>query len=362
MLLKNIELTNFRNYTNQQVFFGDNLNVLIGKNAQGKTNLLEAIFLITIGKSPRTNKEKEMIKWESTFSKVTLEVLKHCGQTKIELFLFQNQTKAIKINNFSIKKISELIGELNALYFSPDELKIIKNGPDERRRFLDMSLSQINKLYFFNINKYNHIVMQRNKLLKSSKNILEVKETINIWDNEMAELGACIIMERFKFINNIKKHISAIYKEISGKADELTIEYNNYKNLTFSEVKKEIIKNLQLNLEKDSKLGYTSIGPHRDDLKFFLNNAEVKPFASQGEQRSVALALKLSEVEVFNELFGEYPVLLLDDVLSELDLDRQKKLLDKIKNIQTILTCTHFNFDIDCKKFKVEKGEILDNF
>lgn len=358
MIIKNIELTNFRNYDSQKLFFDKGINVLVGKNAQGKTNMLEAIFLLTIGKSPRTAKEKEMIKWDCTYSKITMEISKLAGNKKIEMFLFANQNKAIKINSFSIKKIVELIGEVNSIYFSPDELKLVKSSPEERRRFLDITLCQLSKNYFYNINKYNRVLMQRNKLLKSTNDYTLIDETVSIWDEQLASIGSKIICERLELIKNLKKYVTDIYRYISNKEDELMLDYIGYNTSNEYEIKQQLLTNLKNNIEKDTKLGYTSVGPHRDDLGISLSNINVRSFGSQGEQRTVALCLKLAELEIFKEATGEYPILLLDDVLSELDLDRQQKLLEKVKDIQTFITCTNFKFDIECKKFYVTKGKI----
>lgn len=359
MKIRSLELNNYRNYQNQQIYFGDNINVLVGKNAQGKTNMLEGVFLCAIGRSPRTTKDKDLIKWGASFSKITLELQKTTGDKKIEVYLFNNQNKAIKINSFPIKRMGELMGELNAVYFSPDEMKLVKESPDERRRFMDIDLSQFDKNYFYNLNKYNLILNQRNKLLKSSYNNPKViADTISIWNEQLASVGCKIIKSRLGLIESLKKYASKCQEYLTDNKEALELTYTGFVGESEDELKQKLIDGYNASFEKDLSLGYTTVGPHRDDIKILLNNIDVRHFGSQGQQRTVALALKLAELEVFNDNFGEYPVLLLDDVLSELDETRQLKLLNKIQNIQTIITCTSFPYDVKTSKFEVENGHI----
>ncbi len=361
MEIRSLELKNYRNYNSQQVFFDKGVNVLVGKNAQGKTNMLESIFLCAIGKSPRTNKEKELIRWESTFAKTTLELSSIKGDKKIEFFIFENQSKAIKVNGFALKKIGELMGEFKAVYFSPDELKLVKESPSERRKFMDISLSQFDKNYFYNISKYSKIMAQRNKLLKSTKDINVLLDTLPIWNEQLALYGAKIIFERMKFIKEINKIAFSIHKELTGGKEELYLSYLGLTAPTEFEIKEKLLDELNACAEKDAVLGFTSVGPHRDDIRIMVNNIDARTFGSQGQQRTVALSLKLAELEFFYNNFGEYPVLLLDDVLSELDDNRQQKLLEYVSKIQTIITCTSFPFDIKAKIFRIENGYVVEN-
>ena len=357
MEIKSVELKNFRNYEHEKVEFSSGLNVLEGKNAQGKTNLVEAVFLCAIGKSPRVNRDKDLIKWNENVSKITINFIKNSGNKKIELYLFANQNKAIKINGMPIKKMGELMGEFNAIYFSPDELKLVKESPDERRRFMDIDLSQFNKNYFYALNKYNKILFQRNKLLKSYNNET-IKETLSIWNDQLSEQGSYIILERLKLIEKLKVYASAAHKYLTNNAENMELEYVGKTGKTKEEIKKLLLTDYENSFEKDLNLGYTTVGPHRDDIKIVVNNIDIRHFGSQGQQRSAALSLKLAELEVFKSNVGEYPILLLDDVLSELDENRRKKLLDKISNFQTILTCTEFNEKISAKKFNIENGKV----
>lgn len=357
MQIQNIELTNFRNYTNQSLTLSPNLNVIIGKNAQGKTNLLEAIFLCAIGKSPRSTKDKDLIKWNSTFAKISLNIAKKIGNKSIDMYLFTNQNKAIKIDKIGIKKIGQLFGTLNAIYFSPDELKLIKESPDERRRFMDIDLCQFDKSYFYNLNHYNQILQQRNKLLKSP-DPKTVKDTLPIWDEQLATYGASIIIARLKLIENLKVHAKKIHNYLTSNAEDLELSYQGYIAESENELKLLLLKKLSENTDKDIHLGYTTVGPHRDDIKIMSNNVDLRSFGSQGQQRTASLTLKLAELESFKSQLGEYPVLLLDDVLSELDTSRQTKLLEYISQIQTLITCTDFDFDIPHTKYFVNSGKI----
>lgn len=358
MKIEKITLSNFRNYTNQSVKLSPNLNVILGKNAQGKTNLLESVFICAIGRSPRTTKDRDLIKWDSTYAKIHLEISKDVGQQEIDLYLFKNQNKAIKINKIGIKKIGQLLGTLNAIYFSPDELKLIKESPDERRKFIDIHLCQFDKNYFYELNNYNHILQQRNKLLKTP-NVDAIKDTIAIWNEQLAIAGAKIIMSRLSFIEDIKIYANQIHQELTSGNEDLKLTYQGYTADNENELKILLLKKYEDTIEKDINLGFTTVGPHRDDIKIESNGIDLRSFGSQGQQRTGALSLKLAELKVFKNRIGEYPVLLLDDVLSELDITRQNKLLELVSNIQTIITCTEFNFDIPHTKYEVSNGTIL---
>lgn len=359
MKINKISLTNFRNYNNQSVELSPNLNIVLGKNAQGKTNLLESVFLCAIGRSPRTTKDKDLIKWDCTFAKVQLDIEKKVGKHQIELYLFKNQNKAIKINQIGIKKIGQLLGTLNAIYFSPDELKLIKESPEERRKFIDIHLCQFDRNYFYDLSKYNEVLGQRNKLLKTP-NPDVLRETISIWNEQLAIAGSKIIFSRLAFIEKLKIHANTIHSNLTSGEENLTLSYQGYVADTENDLKLLLLKKYDETLEKDMRLGFTSVGPHRDDIKIESNGIDLRSFGSQGQQRTGALSLKLAELEVFKDNIGEYPVLLLDDVLSELDITRQTKLLEFVSNIQTIITCTDFDFDMPHTTFNVDNGKITD--
>lgn len=358
MNIENITLKNFRNYANQTVSLGDNLNVIVGNNAQGKTNLLESVFLCAIGRSPRTTKDKDLIEWNSQFARVSIDLKKNVGKSSIDLYLFRNQNKAIKINQIGIQKIGQLLGVLNAIYFSPDELKLIKESPEERRRFMDIDLCQFDRNYFYDLNNYNKILQQRNKLLKSSTEQV-LKDTITIWNEQLASYGAKIIMSRLSLIENLKPVVKNIHKMLTSNKEELEISYQGLIASSENDLKILLLKKYEESLEKDIRLGFTSVGPHRDDIKIAGNGIDLRSFGSQGQQRTAAITLKLAELEVFKANIGEYPVLLLDDVLSELDDTRQKQMLKYVSKVQTLITCTSFDFKIPHKRFEIYAGKVV---
>ena len=337
-----VKVNNFRNYANQIAYFSPKTNLLVGNNAQGKTNLIEAIYFCSIGKSPRVSNEKDLINYSSQKAKIECELNSNGGGKKIEIILNKNSKKIVKINQINILKISSLLGTLKCVFFSPDELKLIKETPEDRRKFLNTDISQLSKRYFNSLIKYNKILQERNNLLKNSKDQNVVKQTIDIWNEQLSLEGAFIIKERLKYVERIKKHINNIHSYLTNNAENLEILYQNYKIEDINDIQSQLKFQLENSFERDFRFGYTTVGPHRDDLKFFINGQEVKNFASQGQQRTVALSIKLSEVEIFKEVMNEYPVLLLDDVLSELDESRKKRLFDLIKNYQTIITTTNF--------------------
>lgn len=357
MKINKLTLTNFRNYNNQMVSLKEGLNVIKGKNAQGKTNLLESVFLCAIGRSPRTAKDRDLIRWNCSYAKVDIEIEKKVGTSQIELYLFKDQNKAIKINKIGIKKIGQLLGEFNAIYFSPDELKLIKDSPDERRKFMDIDLCQFDRNYFYELANYNKVLQQRNKLLKTPNQSV-LKDTIAIWNEQLASSGAKIILSRLALIEKLKVHARNIHYMLTSKQEELTLAYQGYVADTEHDLKILLLKKYDEALEKDMHLGYTTVGPHRDDIKIESNGIDLRNFGSQGQQRTGALSLKLAELEVFKDNIGEYPVLLLDDVLSELDNTRQTKLLEYVSEIQTLITCTDFDFDIPHAEYIVEAGAL----
>lgn len=358
MEVKSLTLNNFRNYKSQTIKFNSGLNVLVGNNAQGKTNCLESIFMCAIGKSVRVKKDKDLIMWGEEFAKISINTTKSNLNKNINIYLFQNQNKAIKINSIPIKRMGQLMGEFNAIYFCPDDLKLVKESPDERRRFMDMDLSQLNKIYFYALIKYNKILAQRNKLLKTSHNLEVLQDTISIWNEELATSGATIIKYRLDFVNLLKKFAYDAQMYLTNNKEGLELDYSGIVGETEQEIKEKLLTSLNNSVTKDFELGYTTVGPHRDDIKIVVNNIDIRHFGSQGQQRTCALSLKLAELEIFNSILGEYPVLLLDDVLSELDKNRQLRLLKKLENVQTIITCTDFDFDIPHTVYQIENGKL----
>ena len=346
MYLKNIKVKSFRNYEEQQIDFGKKINILYGQNAQGKTNILEAIFLCAFGKSFRTKKEKEMIEKDEEFAKVESENQKKDRDGKISIIL--SNKKIISVNGVKIKKLSELLGNINIVIFTPDDIDILKEGPSERRRFLDMMIGQLRTNYVYNLNMYLKTIEQRNNYLKQ-KNINE--SMLEIWDDKLAEYGHNIYKYRKEFIEKIKAEIGEIHKEITD--EKITIKYKSD-----CEDIEEYKNHLKRNRQIDKLKGYTTAGTHRDDFKVLINGEEVKVFGSQGQNRTAILSLKLAELKVIHNDIEEYPILLLDDFMSELDEQRISNFLNKIKNIQVIITCTK-NIEINNSlSHKVEKGKI----
>ena len=350
MIINSLKLVNYRNYDNFTFKFDKGINVLVGKNAQGKTNIIEAIFYAVIGRSFKTSKDKDIIKWGENRAYLCGEFSKKYRDEKIEIFFDENKKKTIKVDEIAIHKIGELMGVTNAVFFSPDELKLIKESPEERRRFINIDISQTNKRYFYMIGRYEKVLASRNKLLKSTSDINVIKETIDIWDRALSELAEKIYVERKKFIDELSPFAKLAHQYISGGKENLEIKYISSFDGNYSD---KMAKYLAKNLEKDFRLGYTTVGVHRDELDIYLNGTEVKNFGSQGQQRTVALSMKLAELEIIKNRVGEYPILLLDDVFSELDKDRRKRLLNFTSKTQTIITCTDISDNIEGRIIRI---------
>ena len=357
MIIKSIELSNFRNYESLNIQFDRGTNILYGDNAQGKTNILEAAYLSGTTKSHKSSKDKEMIRFNCEEAHIRTIVEKNEKEYQIDMHLRSRGSKGVAVNKIPIKKASELFGILNIVFFSPEDLNIIKEGPAERRRFLDSELCQLDKLYLSDLTKYNKILNQRNKLLKDINFRPDLMETLSVWDMQLVETGKRIIQRRKIFIEELNEIIGQIHSNISGGKEHLILKYEpNIDDIFFGD---DLIKAKQ----KDLKLCQTTVGPHRDDMLFSVNGIDIRKFGSQGQQRTSALSLKLSEIEIVKKSIHNTPVLLLDDVLSELDSNRQNYLLNSISDIQTIITCTGLEefvknrFQIN-KVFKVINGKV----
>lgn len=334
MIVKSLELNHFRNYESLNIAFDQGTNILYGNNAQGKTNILEAIYLSGTTKSHKGSKDREMVQFGNEESHIRLFVEKQEKQFQIDMHLKKHKSKGIAVNRIPIKKAGELFGILTLVFFSPEDLNIIKNGPSERRRFMDMELCQLDRIYFDNLTKYNKILMQRNKLLKDIYVKPELKETLFAWNNQLAEYGKKIIQRRREFVSRLDEIVAELHAKISGGTETVTLTYEpNVKEEDFE-------RELERVREKELKLGQTMTGPHRDDISFLSNDIDIRKFGSQGQQRTLALSLKLSEIELVRQITKETPILLLDDVLSELDSKRQNFLLNNLCDTQTIITCT----------------------
>ena len=358
MIVESLSLQNYRNYENLSLNFSDGTNIFYGNNAQGKTNILEAVYMSGTTKSHRTNKDLELIRFSEEESHISTMIKKNGISHKIDIHLKNNKSKGVAIDGIPIKKASELFGMINFVFFSPEDLNIIKNGPAEKRRFIDIELCQLNKIYLSDLANYNKIVVQRNKLLKDLYFRGDFKDTLDIWDMQLCEYGQKIIDMRESFIERLNEIIYGIHHSLSGGKENLKIVY--LKNCE----KENFMEQLKLNRERDIKLKTTSVGPHRDDLGFFFDDMDVRKFGSQGQQRCAALSLKLSEIELVKSVTKDTPILLLDDVLSELDKNRQNYLLNHIHDIQAMITCTGLDEFVNCrfsidKIFKVTDGTVV---
>ena len=357
MIIKSIELADYRNYDSLIMEFCEGTNILYGDNAQGKTNILEAIYVASTTKSHKGSKDKDIVNFDKEEAHIRTYIEKEGVNTRIDMHLRKSKSKGIAIDGQKIKKAADLLGLCNVVFFSPEDLGIIKNGPSERRRFVDMELCQLDNFYLYNLNNYNKIINQRNKLLKDMYMNPQLKETLNIWDMQLVSYGSKIIERRKLFEEQLNEIIYDIHKKLSGGKEELTIKYEPDVDID------EFEQKLKYSQDRDIKTKMTSVGPHRDDFCFLVGDTDIRKFGSQGQQRTAALSLKLSEIELVKKITKDTPILLLDDVLSELDSNRQNYLLNSIGDIQTIITCTGLEefvnnrFEID-RVFKVANGEV----
>ena len=358
MIVKSLKLKNFRNYDLLSLEFDKATNIFYGDNAQGKTNILESIYLSGTTKSHRGTKDRDMIRFGEEEAHIETIVEKKGVPFKIDIHLKKNSPKGIAINKIPIKKASELFGIINIVFFSPEDLNIIKNGPAERRRFIDLELSQLDKLYLNDLSNYNRIVNQRNKLLKDMYDRQDLIDTLDIWDMQLVNYGNRVIERRKIFIDQMNQIIGDVHEKLTGGKEHLKIFYEpGMKEDNFEHA-------LMKNRERDIRMKSTSVGPHRDDICFMCGDLDIRKFGSQGQQRTAALSLKLSEIELVRRETKDTPILLLDDVLSELDKHRQNYLLDSIRDVQTLITCTglddfvNHRFSIN-KILRVEQGHVV---
>ncbi len=333
MYIEKIKLFNFRNYIEQEISFDKNINIFYGNNAQGKTNIIEAIYLCAIGKSYRTNKDKEIININKNFSNVEINYSKKDREGKVKVEL--SNKKIISLNDIKAKKMSDILGNINIVLFTPEDIYTFKEGPAKRRRILDVMISQLRPAYIYNLNMYLKVLEQRNNYLKQIKYDNKNEELLSIWEEKMAEYAEIIYKYRKEFVEKIKEKIVDIHKKITDNKEIIKIEYVS----EFKE-KDEYIKELEKNRKIDIIKGYTGKGIHRDDLKLYINDKEIGIFGSQGQHRSAILSIKLSELEIIKEEIEEKPILLLDDFMSELDKERRENFLEDVKDTQIIITCT----------------------
>lgn len=375
MRVTRAEFFHFRNYQQQAIFFDKNISIFIfsGQNAQGKTNALEAIYYAALSKSHRTNTDAELLQWNENFGRVKLFFTRKDVENLAEFHFEKNKRRKLFMNGHETTT-KNFIGNFHAVLFSPEDLFLIKGSPDKRRRFLDMELSQISRTYYHDLQLYQRALKQRNELLKNCKqnetSMSTVKDLLEPWTHELIQAAERIILRRKNFLQNLNELAKDIHQKISHGKENLIISYEIHRFDGESEknFSQWLCENLEKRLSLDLLRGSTSLGPHRDDILFSLNGIDLRTFGSQGQQRTGVLSLKLSELKYFLQETGEYPVLLLDDVMSELDKTRRTQLLDFIakEKIQTILTTTDIDDDIkqslpnDCHFFLVSDGKISD--
>ena len=360
MIIESLDLKNYRNYDILNMNFDKNVNIIYGDNAQGKTNILESIYFCATSKSHRGSKDKDIVKFGESESHIKANVIKNDISYRIDMHLKSNKPKGIAVNGIPIKKAVDLFGIINVVLFSPEDLNIIKDGPSQRRRFMDMELSQLDKIYLSNLINYNKVVNQRNKLLKelSFKSSEEKLETLDIWDLQLVKYGTEVMKRRVGFVQELNEIIGGLHEKLSGGTEKLTIEYQPCVEET------AFLDTVTKMRERDLRMKSTCFGPHKDDLIFFINGSEVKKYGSQGQQRTAALSLKLAEIELVKKVVKDTPVLLLDDVLSELDSNRQQFLLNSIGQIQTVITCTGLDEFVNSqfavhKTFQIQNGTVI---
>lgn len=359
MIIKKLTLHNFRNYIDETFEFDDGINVLVGKNAQGKTNCAEAVFYLCTGASLRIRHDKQLIRRGERCASLRAEAVSRFGNIVLEADIYENK-RELRLNGNKVARAVDFLGNMKSVFFSPGELRIVQDGPDERRRFLNLSISQTSKPYAAALLRFNKILDQRNNLLKE-RDVSLVRETLPVWDEQLAKYAATIVFCRREYLFRLSPLAKDAHAFLTDGNEELELGFDTDYPRSEEEIAKKLLHAYENSYERDIKLGFTTVGPHRDDVKITVNGTDARGYASQGQTRTAALALKLAEFEIFKELSGEAPVLILDDVMSELDLARRKKLLRRIEGVQCILTCTHAErvlYGKNMKKFKLREGKI----
>lgn len=362
MTVKSLTLKNFRNYRESTLDFGDGINIIYGDNAQGKTNILEGIYLFSMGRSPRTNHDVEMVNYDAEKAEICLKFSDKERDLTGEMTLFKNRRKLISINDVPLKKNSELVGRFRVVYFGPEYLGLVKEGPKQRRKNLDVLISQLRPKYFSTLSSYKKLVESKNALLKMDHPNMAMLDILN---TKMVDLSAEIMLYRREYIKKLEVIAKEIQKEISSGREELEIRYQTsvgeIDSLDNQGIKELIKAKLQGAKDRELNMRESLIGPHREDIGYFVNGKEAKPYASQGQQKTIVLVEKLAEVQLIKEETGDNPVLLLDDIMSELDRKRQSFILNHIKGMQIIITCTDtegFDLNGEKKLFKIDEGQV----
>lgn len=360
MILTSLDLDHFRNYESLHLSLDPGITIFFGDNAQGKTNLLEAVSLLTTGRSHRSSRDREMIAFGAEECHLKLEALKGETEIRIDMHLKNGRNKGVAVNRVPVSRTADYIGLVHTVFFSPEDLQIVKMGPSERRRFLDTELCLLDKIYLNHYRSYRRVLEQRNQLLKDISFTPSLQDTLEIWDEQLIRYGTEIINRRKAFIDELYRIVMPVHDGITGGREKLEIFYEPDTEA------EDFEKNLKASLDRDIHAKTTGVGPHRDDLKFLLTDdkpIDARIYGSQGQQRTCALSLKLAEISLVEKLTGEKPVLLLDDVLSELDAGRQQYLLSGIRDVQTFITCTGLDDFVDqqlekASVYQVEKGTV----
>lgn len=358
MYVKTISLKNFRNLKDINIELNNGINIFFGDNAQGKTNTLESIYLCATGRSQRTRLDSQLVMFGEREAHIRAFIDKNNREDRIDVHIKKDDKKGIAVNGIPIRKSGDLFGTLHVVIFSPEDLNLIKSGPSERRRFMDMEICQISNVYYYDLQQYYKVLRQRNNLLKNIQKNNSLKDTLSVWDMQLVEFGKKVIKSRTNFIEKINEIASNKHFDITGGKEILKMEYSP--NIELNKFENKLFNNI----DRDIFTGNTNVGPHKDDIDFFINNIDVKIYGSQGQQRTAALSAKLAEIDIIRQETGLDPVLLLDDVLSELDENRQMFLLNTIEEIQTIITCTGIEDTIKKYEqssfiFEVKNGVIL---
>ncbi len=360
MVIENLTLHNFRNYEEERFTFEEGLNVLTGRNAQGKTNCAEAVFYLCTGASLRIRHDRQLIRRGAPSAHITARVRTRFGIVQLEAAIFENK-RELFVNGNKVTRAADFVGNMNSVFFSPGELRLIQDGPDERRRFLNLSISQTSREYCTALTRYQRILDQRNNLLKEHDLSL-VSETLPVWDEQLASYAARIVRHRRRYLARLSPLARDAHAFLTDGAEELSLEMDGTYPENEDEIAEKLLRQFASSRERDMRLGFTSVGPHRDDIRISINGADARGYSSQGQARTAALSMKLAETQIFRELAGEAPVLILDDVMSELDLPRRKKLLERVRDIQCILTCTHAErvlYGAERNKIRIREGKIV---
>ncbi|ATH93939.1 DNA replication/repair protein RecF [Bacillus glycinifermentans] len=370
MYIQNLTLSSYRNYEHVELEFENKVNVIIGENAQGKTNLMEAIYVLAMAKSHRTSNDKELIRWDQDYAKIEGRVIKKNGPVPIQLVISKKGKKG-KVNHIEQQKLSQYVGAVNTIMFAPEDLNLVKGSPQVRRRFLDMEIGQVSPVYLHDLSLYQKILSQRNHFLKQLQTRKQTDQTmLDVLTEQLTEFAAKVVMKRLQFVDQLEKWAQPIHSGISRGLEELTLKYHTSLHVSDSPDLSKMINSYQESFsklrDKEIERGVSLSGPHRDDVLFYVNGRDVQTYGSQGQQRTTALSLKLAEIDLIQEEIGEYPILLLDDVLSELDDYRQSHLLHTIQGrVQTFVTTTSVD-GIDHQTlneagiFRVANGALLD--